>query len=305
VPDRNKIDVSKKVSVIIPCYNHACYLPKAVRSVLDQSYPNIEIIVVDDGSSDNTRAVAENFDAVTYVYQENQGLSAARNSGIAASSGSYLVFLDADDWLLTDAIAINVKYFREGANIGLVSGNYINFYEKSDRYRLVEKEQKQNVYADLLYNNHLMMHGSLMFPRFVFDRFQYDIHLRSSEDWDMTLHICRHYPIVQHNEPISVRRKVPTSMSRNYVTMLNTSLRVLQKQKQYVRTDAERLSLQSGRKRLKKNFTLRIYQEILKRGTGKEQEVRLLLKYRKDLYFKYVLKVKLLHFFQRRQAATL
>jgi hypothetical protein len=135
-----------------------------------------------------------------------------------------------------------------------VSGNYINFYERSGRYRLVEKEEKQNVYADLLYNNHLMMHGSLMFRRFVFDTFQYDTNLRSSEDWDITLHICRHHPIVQHQEQISVRRKIPTSMSRNYVVMLDTSLRVLDKQEKHVRTAVENKSLELGRKRLKKEF---------------------------------------------------
>ena len=92
------------VSVIIPSYNHGNFLSRAIDSVLSQTYRNVEIIVVDDGSSDNTKQVAESFPHVVYVYQHNQGLSAARNTGIDHSKGKYLLFLDADDWLSVDAI---------------------------------------------------------------------------------------------------------------------------------------------------------------------------------------------------------
>ena len=89
------------VSVIIPCYNHAHYLCRAVQSVLAQTYADWEAIIVDDGSTDNTREVATRFSdpRVRYIYQENRGLSAARNTGISAAQGSYLAFLDADDEL--------------------------------------------------------------------------------------------------------------------------------------------------------------------------------------------------------------
>jgi glycosyltransferase involved in cell wall biosynthesis len=89
----NQAVENRKVSVIIPCFNHACYLEKAIGSVLEQTYKNVEIIVVDDGSTDNTKEVAQSFTGVTYVFQKNQGLSAARNTGIGASQGSFLVFL--------------------------------------------------------------------------------------------------------------------------------------------------------------------------------------------------------------------
>ena len=92
------------ISVIIPCFNHAHFLPDAIKSVLNQSYKNTEIIVVDDGSSDNTNDVATSFPDVKYVYQTNQGLSAARNTGLKKSNGKYLVFLDADDFLFLEEI---------------------------------------------------------------------------------------------------------------------------------------------------------------------------------------------------------
>src|SRR5688500_2053614 len=98
------------VSVVIPCYNHGAYLPEAVASVQSQNYPSLEIIVIDDGSTDNTKAVAAGLTGITYFYQPNQGLSAARNAGIRHSKGEFLLFLDADDWLLPEAIETNVKY---------------------------------------------------------------------------------------------------------------------------------------------------------------------------------------------------
>lgn len=88
------------VSVIVPCYNHGAFLADAVSSILSQDYPDVDLIVVDDGSTDKTSAVAASFGPrVRYVFQPNAGLSAARNAGIAAARGDVLVFLDADDML--------------------------------------------------------------------------------------------------------------------------------------------------------------------------------------------------------------
>src|SRR5262249_26693584 len=92
------------VSIIIPCYNQAHYLSDAIDSVRKQTYSHAEIIVVDDGSTDNTSNVAALYKDVKYIKQRNQGLSAARNSGLQQSKGHVLVFLDADDRLLPNAV---------------------------------------------------------------------------------------------------------------------------------------------------------------------------------------------------------
>src|SRR5688500_17070697 len=96
------------VSVIITCFNQGHFLAEAISSVLKQTHKPLEIIVVDDGSTDNTKAVALNFPEVYYIYQNNAGLSDARNTGIDNSRGEYLVFLDADDWLYQDGIRTNL-----------------------------------------------------------------------------------------------------------------------------------------------------------------------------------------------------
>ena len=91
-----------KVSVVIPCFNHAHYLPFAIDSLRNQTYHDWEAIIVDDGSTDETAAVSQRFKdrRIRYVYQDNLGLAAARNIGIRLAFGEYLVFLDADDALV-------------------------------------------------------------------------------------------------------------------------------------------------------------------------------------------------------------
>lgn len=102
------------VSVIIPTFNYARFLPHAIDSVLAQTYQRKECIVVDDGSTDSTPEVLWHYETrIKVVTQPNRGLSAARNAGMAAARGDYLSFLDADDWSEPDKLAVQVAYLDE------------------------------------------------------------------------------------------------------------------------------------------------------------------------------------------------
>jgi GT2 family glycosyltransferase len=101
---------SSRVSIIMPCYRQAKYLPAAIQCVRAQSYTNIELVVVNDGSDDNTdEIVARSGNDIVYVHQSNAGLAAARNAGIAASSGNFFLFFDADDLIHPDAVAWHMQ----------------------------------------------------------------------------------------------------------------------------------------------------------------------------------------------------
>src|SRR5215475_15529393 len=100
--------ISPMVSLIIPCYRQAHYLGESISSVLTQTYHNLETIVVDDGSPDKTAEVSAKH-KVRYLRQRHSGLAAARNTGLHASKGEYIVFLDADDRLTIDAVEVGVK----------------------------------------------------------------------------------------------------------------------------------------------------------------------------------------------------
>lgn len=109
------------VSVIIPAFNCANFIRKAIESVLGQTYQNIELIIIDDGSKDNTAEVITHFeDKVIYVYQENGGVSKARNAGIRKSSGEYIAFLDADDVWEKSKLEVQIRIMEENINIGLL-----------------------------------------------------------------------------------------------------------------------------------------------------------------------------------------
>lgn len=277
------------VSVVIPCYNHALFLPKAIESVLQQTHEPVEIVVVDDGSTDNTREVALRYPSVKYVHQKNAGLSAARNTGIVNSTGGYLLFLDADDWLLPEGIETNLSYFSNGQTIGFVSGSYRSFYVSGGDEKTMTREVSRNPYADLLLRNHIKMHASVLFPRWVFESLKYDTSLKASEDWDLYLHITRHHPIVQHERPIAVYRRYSSSMSRNGVVMLKTGLRVLEKQIPFATSSLEKNNLRKGQKHIIQKFSKRAYNNLLATETPPDRHHLLaLFRHNKPLFAKYL-----------------
>ena len=117
------------VSVVIPVYNMGRYLADASRSVFVQDYRPIEVIVVDDGSTDDTAAVAHSFSDIAYLYQVHQGVPAARNAGIALSQGEFVAFQDADDLWAPSKLSVQVQWLLEHPETGYVAAHFRNFLE--------------------------------------------------------------------------------------------------------------------------------------------------------------------------------
>src|SRR3990172_2985097 len=113
------------VSVVIPTYNSAQFIGEAVRSVLEQTYSHHEVIVVDDGSTDNSEDVLRLFgERIQYIHQENRGPSAARNGGIRLAKGDYICFLDADDLWLPGELEVQVSFMGCHKDVGLVLSDH-------------------------------------------------------------------------------------------------------------------------------------------------------------------------------------
>lgn len=137
---QRKKQSSPLVSVVIPVYNTAAYLAEAIDSVLAQTHPVSEIIIVDDGSTDRSRDIALSYkEKVRYVYQHNQGIGAARNRGIEIAKGKYLAFLDADDRWTPGKIEAQLKRFNALPHLDFSFGNMIHFYSP----HLSEEERKR------------------------------------------------------------------------------------------------------------------------------------------------------------------
>ena len=243
------------ISVIIPSYNHGNYLSRAIESVLAQTYTNVEIVVVDDGSSDNTKQVAERFPQVLYVYQENQGLSAARNTGIDNSKGKYLLFLDADDWLSVEALKKNIGILSQNPGSAFVSGGHVKINDAGKILEEVKEDIGSDHYLHFLQGNYIGMHATVLYSRWVFDKFRFDTTLRACEDYDLYLKISRRYPVLHHTEVIAFYRIHGSNMSGNTTLMLNSVLSVLNRQETDLKSAEERNALKRGRKIWKEYYT--------------------------------------------------
>ncbi|MDQ3395672.1 MAG: bifunctional glycosyltransferase/class I SAM-dependent methyltransferase [Bacteroidota bacterium] len=235
--DRERATDKTLVSVVITCYNHAKYLPEAIESVLAQSYKNHEIVVIDDGSTDDTAIVSKKYD-VNYVFQKNQGLSAARNTGIKHSKGAFLIFLDADDRLLMDAIQVGVNCFQEHPEVEMVFGkyHYINvdgsFMKEQPPFELPKKDDH---YFNLLHKNFISMHAAVMYKSNNEElKKGYNISLRACEDYDLYLRIAQKGKIAMHPNKVAEYRKHNSNMSGNPELMLKASLEVLKTQHDFV-----------------------------------------------------------------------
>jgi len=131
------------VSIIIPAYNCERWVSQSIESALAQTWPNKEIIVVDDGSTDNTLSIAKRYESkiLKVVHQENRGAAAARNTGLKLAQGDYIQYLDADDLLAPDKIETQIKYIEKGINSKiLVSGPWAKFYYHPKSAKFIQND---------------------------------------------------------------------------------------------------------------------------------------------------------------------
>ena len=282
------------VSVIITTYNRARYLPQSIDSVLRQGYQNIEIVVVDDGSTDNTKEVLQQYPEVKYVYQSNQGISAARNTGIDNSIGECLVFLDADDWFFDNSLNVSVAVLEAHPQAAFVYGTYRTVND--DGEIIPENFDNQdfpgNPYLHLLQNNFIAMHATVLYRRWVFDFFRYDCNLRASEDYDMYLKIARTYPIIHHPHVIAAYRRHAENMSGNIRLMLTCVFKVLQRQVPLLQSEEEMRSLFKGRERWRNFYGQMLYKQLRRSPFLSFQKntrfaLRTLFIFNKKLFLKY------------------
>ena len=173
------------VSVIIPTYNHAAYLPCAIRSCLSQNHSHQEIIVVDDGSTDETREILQPFKkAIIYLYQKNRGVSAARNAGLDLATGDFITFLDADDYLTEDSIEVRLKVLLENRDIGFVMGETLSKHrdEEGLSYR---RNLKKAIISDRFYEDLLLKRltlGPALIRSSLAKKFRFPIPITNGED---------------------------------------------------------------------------------------------------------------------------
>ena len=229
------------VSVVIAAYNHAKYLGQAIESVLEQTFQGVEIIVVDDGSTDGTDLLCRRYEKVRYVRVERVGPCAARNIGVQFSSGDYLVFLDADDFLYVNALELNLFYFGYYPDAAFVSGGHDRIDEAGGYLESpIPVEKAGDNYSALLQGNYIAMEATVMYRRELFFRYYFDPAIVACEDYDLNLRIARDWPVYAHAHKIAAYRIHGQNRSANRRTMAREAIRVLKRQEADLRNEAER-----------------------------------------------------------------
>ena len=215
------------VGVVITTYNHAHFLAQALESVVAQTRPADSIVVVDDGSTDNPAEVTRRFAGVRLIRQENRGLSAARNAGLAALETSHVVFLDADDRLEPGAIAAGLACFGRAPDCGFVYGGHR--YIDAEGTEIGERFEPPGAaaYVQLLRGNFIGMHATVMYRReSLIAAGAFDERLRRCEDYDLYLRMARRFPVAAYPDLVAAYRLHGGNMSADHRTMLRSALDV-------------------------------------------------------------------------------
>ena len=225
---------SLTISVIVPVHNREQYVAEAIRSVLAQTYPATEIWVIDDGSTDNSAAVIQEFgDAVRYHHQPNSGAAAARNQGAELATGDFLSFLDSDDRWLPNKLALQLAEFEKNPDLAMAFGHVRQFYSPD-----LPPDQRPRITAEVMAGYHV---GTLLVRRSAFQRvgpFETQWRVGEFVSWqaratDMGL------PMVMLPDIVMERRLHATNMGRTEHSSANDYLQI-------VRAALERRRAQAG-----------------------------------------------------------
>jgi glycosyltransferase involved in cell wall biosynthesis len=225
--------ITPTVSVIIPAYNQGRYLGAAIESALAQTYRNFEILVIDDGSTDDTRAVADQFgDRLRYIRQNNQGLAAARNTGIRSAAGQYIALLDSDDeWLPTYlATMVDLAYASPEAAVFYCRARCMDADGIELRQILGGPiEPRQSIYQTLLRYDFLIPSTVFMLRSAAIEAGLFDQSLRSCEDWDLWLRLSPRHNFVGSLECLVRYRVHSSSLSADLRNMHEAAQTVIRK----------------------------------------------------------------------------
>ena len=229
----------ERVSVIIPCFNQGRFLPDAIKSVLAQTYRDLEVLVMDDGSTDDTGEVASTYPVVRLLQQRNQGVATARNAALRESTGGYLVFLDADDRLLPYALDVGIDALAARPSCAFAAG-HCRFIGPDGTVlptppqRMVQSDH----YRQLLRRNYIWNPGSVMYRRTVFETtVGFRTCVGPTADYDLYLRISKDRPVYCHSTIVAEYRRHEAAMTCNASAMLKAERAVLQSQWGHIKKD--------------------------------------------------------------------
>ncbi|MBD2513924.1 glycosyltransferase [Nostoc sp. FACHB-973] len=224
------------VSVIIPTYQRGHLVSQAINSVLAQTYKDYEIIVINDGSQDNTQQVLAQFSdrhCITTIHQANQGVSAARNAGIRSARGKYIAFLDDDDLWEPQKLEKQISVLDSNPYLGLIYSDSVSFSAQKGlskrSYNAAFPTPNLQVVFTLFRYNYIPMPTVVVRQDCLEQVGLFDETVIPCEDYDLWLRLIEHFPIYFLNEPLARYRKSSNSLSQNQELFIVSLLRVKEK----------------------------------------------------------------------------
>lgn len=233
------------VSIIMPAYNAQDYIKQSIQSVVKQTYNNWELLIINDGSTDNTVSIVESFKDTRIVLfsQENSGVSRARNYGISKAKGDYIAFLDSDDLWKNNKLNVQVSYMKKHPDIVLSYTDYDSFKLQNEiiKNKQLYPFQIENQHDRLLVFNYIAT-LTVMLKKEIFQKVDgFDISLFGPEDWDLWIRIAKIGKIAFINQKLALYREHESGISKNRKRQLEQEYKVLR-----------RYALQSTNKKLQK-----------------------------------------------------
>lgn len=236
------------VSIIIPCYNYAQFLPETLNCILNQTFNDWECIVIDDGSVDNSAEVVKQYtikdSRIKYIYQKNQGLSASRNTGIKHSLGKYIQLLDADDLIENEKLKEHVEFLENNESVKLVYGPIKHFTKENNKKGIFTWRDIPEIsgkYIDVLphlvKDNVFLVSAPLFYKSIVQEIGEFDIRLKSLEDWDFWFRFILNDAVFHYlnaDETATLIRSHDVNMSSNHKRMWEAKRMVRLKLKTYL-----------------------------------------------------------------------
>jgi glycosyltransferase involved in cell wall biosynthesis len=268
------------VAVIITTFNHARFLAEAIESIRAQTRAANEIIVVDDGSTDDPASVVGHFPNVKLIRQDNRGPSAARNTGLRHCDATYVTFLDADDRFLPVAIESGLSCITGRPRCAFVYGGYRLISEDGhpigpDQFNPINGD----AHLALLHANLIVAHDAVLYRR---DRLLevngFDELLRRGEDYDLYLRLVKDWPIGSHPEAVVEYRRHGSNVSSNYLAMLSGVLKVVARHETRIGSDPVAMAaLREGKTNRRKYYVSKALAAALDRS-NKSQNVTALVR---------------------------
>jgi len=237
-----------KVSVVIPTYNRAHLISRAIKSVLNQTYQNFEIIVVDDGSTDNTEEVINSFNnpCIRYIrHEQNKGGSAARNTGIKFAKGEYVAFQDSDDEWLPEKLEKQMNVFENAPpEVGVV---YTGFWRiENDKKIYIPQswvsKKDGNIHQELLKGNYITTQSMVVKKECFKKAGVFDEELPRLQDWELVLRLSKYYEFRCVDEPLVISYYTQNSISANKDALIKALNVILTKHFEEFRQDTKLLA---------------------------------------------------------------